>query len=288
MRPKDTFKECANCPQMIVVPAGSFTMGSPASEPGRSSDEGPQHNVTIARQFAVGQFELTFDQWDACVADGGCNGYQPSDQGWGRVNRPVINVSWDDAKAYVAWLAKKTAKPYRLLTEAEYEYAARAGTTTAYPWGSATGKNNANCDDCGSQWDDKQTDRSARSPPTALAFTTWSAMCLRGPRIATTTVTTGRQPMIRPGPVAIAVVVLCAAGTVSSIPCFSAPRAAATTSLSAGAAVLASGSAERFLPLEFLPHFNLAFFVLFGKPCRFAARCSRQKLAHRDRFLITT
>ena len=157
MRPKDTFHECANCPQMIVVPAGSFTMGSPASEPGRFSNEGPQHNVTIARQFAVGQFELTFDQWDACVADGGCNGYQPSDQGWGRGHRPVINVSWDDAKVYVAWLAKKTAKPYRLLTEAEYEYAARAGTTTAYPWGSVIGKNNATCGGCGSQWDKTQT-----------------------------------------------------------------------------------------------------------------------------------
>jgi formylglycine-generating enzyme required for sulfatase activity len=110
LSPKDTFKECANCPQMIVVPAGSFTMGSPASEPGRSSNEGPQRIVTIARQYAVGQFELTFDQWDACVADGGCNSYKPPDQGWGRGHRPVINVSWDDAKAYVAWLAKKTDK----------------------------------------------------------------------------------------------------------------------------------------------------------------------------------
>jgi len=160
LQAKDTFKECANCPQMLVVPAGSFTMGSPASEPGRRSHEGPQHTVTIARQYAVGQFELTFDEWDACVAGGVCNGYQPSDhtdQGWGRGHRPVINVSWDDAKAYLAWVAKKTGKPYRLLTEAEYEYAARAGTTTAYPWGSAIGKNNANCDGCGSQWDNKQT-----------------------------------------------------------------------------------------------------------------------------------
>ena len=158
LRPKDMFKECAICPQMIVVPAGSFTLGSPASEPGRHSDEGPQRIVPIARQYAVGQFELTFDEWDACVAEGGCNGYRPSDYGWGRGHRPVIYVSWDDAKAYVAWLAKKTDKFwYRLLTEAEYEYAARAGTTTAYPWGSAIGKNNANCDGCGSQSDNKQT-----------------------------------------------------------------------------------------------------------------------------------
>ena len=77
LKPKDTFKECTNCPEMIVVPAGSFTMGSPASEPGRDPDEGPQHTVTLAQQFAVGRFALTFDEWDACVADGGCNGYKP-------------------------------------------------------------------------------------------------------------------------------------------------------------------------------------------------------------------
>jgi formylglycine-generating enzyme required for sulfatase activity len=153
----DTFKECSNCPEMVVVPAGSFRMGSPASEPGRGADEGPQHTVTFARQFAVGQFELTFDEWDACVADGGCNGYKPSDQGWGRGRRPVINVSWNDAKVYIAWLSNKTGKTYRLLTETEYEYAARAGTQTAYPLGNSIGRNNANCNGCGSQWDFKQT-----------------------------------------------------------------------------------------------------------------------------------
>jgi hypothetical protein len=116
LKPKDIFKECANCPEMVVVPAGSFTMGSPTSEPERSAEEGPQHMVTIARPFAVGRFEVTFDEWDACVADGGCNGYKPSDEGWGRGRRPVINVSWDDAKAYVGWLSKKTGKSYRLLS----------------------------------------------------------------------------------------------------------------------------------------------------------------------------
>jgi formylglycine-generating enzyme required for sulfatase activity len=157
LKPGDTFQECMNCPKMMVLPPGSFTMGSPASEPGHDDFEGPQHKVTIARQFAVGQFDLTFDDWDACAADGGCNGYKPSDQGWGRSRRPVINVSWDDTKAYVAWVAKKTGKPYRLLSETEYEYATRAGTTTAYPWGDAVDTNNANCDGCGSQWDNKQT-----------------------------------------------------------------------------------------------------------------------------------
>jgi formylglycine-generating enzyme required for sulfatase activity/serine/threonine protein kinase len=158
LKPKDTFKECANCPQMLVVPAGTFTMGSPASESGqRLVKEVPQHEVTIARQFAVGQFELTFDEWDACVAADGCKGYKPSDYGWGRGRQPAVSVSWVHANAYVAWLKKLTGKPYRLLSEAEYEYAARAGTTTAYPWGNAIGKNNANCDGCGSQWDKKQT-----------------------------------------------------------------------------------------------------------------------------------
>ncbi|MBV8073942.1 MAG: formylglycine-generating enzyme family protein [Candidatus Eremiobacteraeota bacterium] len=157
LKPRDIFKECVHCPQMVVVPAGSFTMASPVGEPGRSSDETPQHKVTIEHPFAVARYETTFDEWDACVADGGCNGYKPSDEGWGRGRRPVVNVSWDDAQAYVAWLAKKTGKPYRLLSGSEYEYATRAGTETAYPWGNTIGKNNANCHSCGSQWDARQT-----------------------------------------------------------------------------------------------------------------------------------
>jgi formylglycine-generating enzyme required for sulfatase activity len=153
----DTFQECSKCPVMKVVPAGSFTMGSPASEPGRRADESLQHRVTVAGQFAVAQFELTFEEWDTCVADGGCNGYKPDDLDWGRGTRPVINISWEDANAYVTWLAKKTGKPYRLLSESEYEYATRAGTQTAYPWGNAIGKNNANCNGCGSKWDNHQS-----------------------------------------------------------------------------------------------------------------------------------
>ncbi len=157
LKPSDTFKECAKCPEMVVVPAGTFTMGSPTNEPGRSADESPQHTVTIARPFAVGRFEITFAEWDACAGDGGCEGYKPSDEGWGRGRRPVINVSWDDAEAYIAWLSKKTGKPYRLLSESEYEYATRAGTQTAYPWGNAIGKNNADCHACGSRWDARKT-----------------------------------------------------------------------------------------------------------------------------------
>ena len=112
-------------------------MGSPESEPQRESYEGPQHRVTIAKPFAVGKFAVTFAEWDACVAGGGCGGYKPKDNGWGRGNRPAINVSWEDAKAYVTWLAKKTGVSYRLLSEAEHEYAARAGTTTPFWWGSS-------------------------------------------------------------------------------------------------------------------------------------------------------
>jgi formylglycine-generating enzyme required for sulfatase activity len=128
----------------VVVLAGSFTMSSPQSEPKREPFEGSQHRVTIARPFAVGRFAVTFDEWDACVADGGCNGYEPNDEGWGRGRRPVINVSWNDAKTYVGWLSHKTGKSYRLLTEAEREYVTRAGTTTPFWWGSSISTQQAN------------------------------------------------------------------------------------------------------------------------------------------------
>ena len=104
--------------------------------------------VTIAKPFAVSKFDVTFDEWDACATLGGCDPHI-KDSGWGRGQQPVINVSWDDAQTYVAWLSQVTGKPYRLLTEAEWEYAARAGTTTAYYWGDDIGKGNANCYGCG-------------------------------------------------------------------------------------------------------------------------------------------
>ena len=108
-----SFKDCPECPEMVPVPAGSFTMGSPESEPDRFESEGPQHKVTFAKPFAAGKFAVTFAEWDGCVADGGCGGYKPSDQGWGRGRRPVINVSWNDAQLYVKWLSSKTGEPYR-------------------------------------------------------------------------------------------------------------------------------------------------------------------------------
>ncbi|MBV8105826.1 MAG: SUMF1/EgtB/PvdO family nonheme iron enzyme [Hyphomicrobiales bacterium] len=153
----DSFKECANCPEMIVAPAGRFTMGSPAGQ--GADDEQPQHEVTIAKPFAAARFALTFDEWDACASHGDCK-KNVGDEGWGRGRRPVINVNWDDAQIYLKWLSKLTGKPYRLLSESEYEYAARAGTQTPYPWGDGlklNGKAMANCAGCGSQWDGKQT-----------------------------------------------------------------------------------------------------------------------------------
>jgi formylglycine-generating enzyme required for sulfatase activity len=134
LRPKESFRECVGCPEMVLVPAGEFMMGSKPDEKGRYSNEGPVHNVTIAKPFAVAKFELTFDEWDACAAHGDCDS-QISDSGWGRGRQPVINVSWHDATRYAAWLSRITGQPYRLLTEAEWEYAARAGTTTRYSFG---------------------------------------------------------------------------------------------------------------------------------------------------------
>ncbi len=151
------FRDCEECPEMVVVPAGSFTMGSPESEGWRRVDEGPAHRVEIARPFAVGAYEVTFAEWDACVAGGGCGGYRPHDRGWGRESRPVIHVSWEDAQSYVRWLSRKTGRQYRLPSESEWEYAARAGTDTRYHWGDEVGLNRANCAGCGSRWDDERT-----------------------------------------------------------------------------------------------------------------------------------
>ena len=153
LRPGRSFRDCDACPEVVVVPAGSYMMGSEKGD----SDEKPVHRVTIAQQLAVGKYEVTFAEWEACVAGGGCGGYRPDDEGWGRGRRPVINVSWEDAQNYVRWLSEETGKPYRLLSEAEWEYVARAGTTTRYTWGDEIGRNRANCDGCGSRWDNKQT-----------------------------------------------------------------------------------------------------------------------------------
>lgn len=132
-KPGQAFRDCAECPQMVVVPAGRFVMGSPQREPERFRDEGPQHTVEIRKPFAVSRFAIRFDEWALCVQDGPCR--DVSDSGFGRGARPVINVSWDAARAYVDWLSKRSGHLYRLLSEAEWEYAARAGTNTSRFWG---------------------------------------------------------------------------------------------------------------------------------------------------------
>ena len=126
VRPLPAFAE----PEMVNVPAGEFMMGS---NDGRDNEK-PVHKVKIAEPFAVGKYEVTFDEWDICVKEGGCK-ESPSASNWGRGRRPVIKVSWDDAKEYVAWLSRKTGQPYRLLTEAEWEYAARAGSAGRWSFG---------------------------------------------------------------------------------------------------------------------------------------------------------
>jgi formylglycine-generating enzyme required for sulfatase activity len=131
-------------PEMVRIPGGSFSMGCQPKEKECSDDEKPAHRVQVVA-FEIGKYEVTFDEWNACVADSGC-AYRPSDAGWGRGKRPVINVSWDDAHQYVQWLAQETGKAYRLPTEAEWEYAARAGTTTAFDTGNCISTSQANYD----------------------------------------------------------------------------------------------------------------------------------------------
>ena len=142
----ELFRDCAECPEMVVVPSGSFTMGSPNSEDSRDDDEGPRHRVHIGYPLAVGIYEVTFSEWEACVNAGGCGGYRPNDRGWGRGNRPVINVSWKDAQSYVCWLSQRTGHRYSLQSESEWEYVARAGTTTPFYFGSTISTDQANYD----------------------------------------------------------------------------------------------------------------------------------------------
>ena len=149
LKQKAGFKECEKCPAMVVIPPGNFLMGS--TDSGSKRAESSKHKVTFAHSFAVGRFAVTFEEWDACVADGGCNGYKPWDNGWGRGKHPAINISWSDARNYVAWLSERTGKPYRLLSEAEREYVTRAGTASSFWWGASVSRRQANYDDKTSQ-----------------------------------------------------------------------------------------------------------------------------------------
>lgn len=143
-KPGDSFWDCEGCPEMVVVPAGSFVMGADS----RYAAEKPPHDVTIAAPFAISRFEVTFNQWQDCREAGGCE-KDPDDHKWGKGIRPVVNINWSDAAAYTEWLSRKTGFTYRLPTEAEWEYAARGGTDTEYWWGDEPGLSNANCRNCG-------------------------------------------------------------------------------------------------------------------------------------------
>ncbi|KRE13059.1 hypothetical protein ASE66_21615 [Bosea sp. Root483D1] len=144
--PAKTARDCDDCPELSLIPAGSFEMGSNEM----FEFEKPVHAVAIARPFYLGTDEVTFAQWDACVAEGGCS-HRPGDRNLGRGKRPVTDIHWNDANAYAVWLSYKTGRKYRLPTEAEWEYAARGGTATAYPWGNSVDKEMANCIGCNTQ-----------------------------------------------------------------------------------------------------------------------------------------
>lgn len=168
--PPKTFRDCPeDCPEMVVIPSGTFTMGtSPDRRKGLTQElrtffqnEGPVRTITIRNPIAVGIHEVTWAEWEKCADAGSCDGAAleatGGDNGWGKGNRPVIEVSWHHAQTYLRWLSEKTGYRYRLLTEAEWEYAASAGSDADFSWGDDAGEARANCNGCGSKWDNKET-----------------------------------------------------------------------------------------------------------------------------------
>ena len=162
----DTLRIGSLGPKMVVLPTGCFRAGDLDGSGG--SSERPVRTVTISRPIAMGRYPVTFEQYDRFVAATGTEG--PDDEGWGRGRRPVIGVNWNEAKAYAAWLSEQTGKRYRLPSESEWEYAARAGTETAYSWGDEIGVNRANCDGGGSEWDNRQTAPVGRFEPNGFGL----------------------------------------------------------------------------------------------------------------------
>ena len=266
----ETFRECDVCPEMVVVPAGSFMMGSPSSEKGRNSQEGPVHPVTFAEPFAVGKYEVTrgefarfvsatgHDTGSSCWTRESGNWESRSDRSWrssgfSQTDRdPVVCVSWGDARTYVRWLSRKTGEEYRLLSEAEWEYAARARTTTRYSWGDDVGRNRANCKDCGAVGTIRRRRRQGASRRTVSACTTCTGTCGSGWRIAGTGATRARRRTVARGCRGTAVGAFCAVGPGTTIRGSSARRTAAGTSPETGASASASVWPGRS-PLESLP-----------------------------------
>ena len=154
--PLRIFRDCPDCPELVEIPPGAYERGSRPSEAGHFDSEGPVTRVTIRRSFAIGRYPVTFGEWDRCVQEGACK-HKPNDRGWGRGTGPVFYVSWNDTREYLAWLRARTGKTYRLPSEAEWEYAARAGTSTAYPWGNSAGRKMANCRGCREESSDRTT-----------------------------------------------------------------------------------------------------------------------------------
>ena len=152
MSPGTVFRDCTSCPEMIVLPTGDFRMGSVKG----NSRERPVQNIVITKPIAAARYETTFDEWDACYIAGGCS-KNALDRNWGRGRRPVMNVLYSDALQYTSWLSRKTGYTYRLPSEAEWEYAARAGTTSEYWWGDNMNKGDANCRKCGTKWSGLQS-----------------------------------------------------------------------------------------------------------------------------------
>jgi formylglycine-generating enzyme required for sulfatase activity len=149
MPDRAVFQNAPFAPRLVVISAGEFMMGSLEGEEGRFDSEGPQHRVTIGRRFAIGRYPVTFEEYDRF-----CEATQlekPDDMGWGRGQQPVINVNWNDAHDYIAWLSRETGRPYRLPSEAEWEYACRAGTTTRYWFGDTITLNDASYDEIWSE-----------------------------------------------------------------------------------------------------------------------------------------
>jgi formylglycine-generating enzyme required for sulfatase activity len=187
LKPGAEFKDCANCPAMVVIPAGRFSMGSPKDDPDARANERPRHEVSIASPIAVSKFEATFDEWDACAAAGVC---PPASERWGRGGMPIINVSWNDARQYAAWLARITGRPYRLLTEAEWEYAARAGAVTRYiPGAMALARAQPIATAAGAAGISNKLRPSARSSRTRSGSTTCRATSGSGSRTRGATIT---------------------------------------------------------------------------------------------------